>query len=162
MCIAGFGVVASLIGTAVSAAAGMAQANAQASSQQAQAAIYERQAQIERQTAEYEAQRQREKGARLAGKQRAAFLASGVSLAGTPTDIIADSTRENELDVSAIRYNGTIKSQNFSDQAKIYRVAAGNTKSAGALSALAPAISGIGKIGMQGGFGGSVYDDEDY
>jgi hypothetical protein len=96
------------------------------------------------------------------------MLAAGVSLQGTPTDVLADTTRQTDLDVQAIRYNGEIKAGNFQTQASIFRTKAGAQEQAGFLGALSPLIKGFGSgmgYGSGGGgndfsFGGSTSVDE--
>jgi hypothetical protein len=146
-----------LIGGLVSAAGSMAAASAQADAANQQAAAYERQAAIERQTAFYESERQRDKSIQLIAKQRLGYLSAGVGLQGTPLDIIADTTRQTELDVAAIRYNGEVKATNFETQAAIFRTKADNAKQAGAIGALSPIIKGFSGGGGGGG-GGTSFD----
>lgn len=148
---------AGLIGGLMSGLGSMMSAQGQAQSMEAQAAANERQAQIERQTAEYEGMREREKGLRVAGKQRTAYLSAGVSLEGSPTDIIIDSARENELDVAAIKYGGRVKAENYETQAAILRVNASNTRTAGAVGALAPIIGAFKPSGGSTNFGGNSF-----
>lgn len=148
-----------LIGGIVSAVGSMAAASAQANAANQQAAAYERQAAIERQTGEYEAARQRDKSIRLISQQKVGYLSAGVGLQGTPLDIIADTTRETELDVSAIRYNHEVKAQNFQAQAGVFRAKADAAMVGGAFGAISPLIKGFGGGGGFGGdFGGTSFD----
>lgn len=151
MCMAALGIVGALVSGIGSIASGAAQANAA----NAQAAAYERQAAAERQQAAFNADRQQEKSIKLLSSQRASFLGAGVSLQGSPLDVIADTTRETELDVSAIRYNGEIKAQNFEMQAAAMHAKADAASTGGLIGALSPMIKGIGG-GFSGDFGGST------
>jgi hypothetical protein len=132
---------------------------AQASQQQAQA--YERQAALERQQAAFNADQQESKAIRLISQQRTGMLASGVSLMGTPMDVLEDSTRQSDLDVQAIKYNGEIKAQNFEMQAAALRSKAAGQQIGGVFGAISPVIKGFGGGGGDFSFGGStnVADD---
>lgn len=136
-----------LIGGVISAMGSMAAAQAAADSKRAQAAAYERQAAIERQTGEYESERQRDKSIRLISRQRTGYLTAGIALQGTPLDVIADTTAETELDVSAIKYGHEVKAQNFETQAKVLRFEADSGEQAGALGALSPIFKSLGSMG---------------
>lgn len=157
MCVMALGIIGAVVGAAGSVMSGMMAA--QASQQQAQA--YERQAALERQQAAYNADQQQHKAIKLLSSQRAAFLGAGVSLAGTPTDVIVDTTQQTDLDVQAIKYNGEIKAQNFEMQARALRTKAEGQQIGGFFGALSPLIKGAS--GFSGGdfsFGGSTNVDE--
>lgn len=157
MCMMALGIIGGVVGAIGSLAT--AGANAQAAN--AQAAAYQRQAMLERQQAAFNADQQESKAIRLISKQRAGFLAAGVSLMGTPMDVIEDTTRETNLDVQAIRYNGEIKAQNFEMQAAAFRAKADAAQTAGVFGAISPLIKGFS--GISGGdfsFGGSTSVDD--
>ena len=153
------GIIGGVIGAVGSLVS--AQASAQASNQQA--AAYQRQAALERQQAEYNATQQQSKAIKLISSQRASMLAAGVSLQGTPTDVLVDTTQQTDLDVQAIRYNGEIKAQNFEAQAAALRSKADAQQVAGAFGAISPLIKGFGGGGGGGdfSFGGSTSVDEE-
>lgn len=136
-----------LIGAIVSAAGSLFSGMMQAQSYKAQAAQMERQAQIERQRGEFESQRERERHRRVAGEQRAAYLASGVALEGTPTDVIIDSGQENEIDIQTIKYGAKIRADNYSYSARIAKMNAGHAMAGGAIGALSPLIGGFRSLG---------------
>lgn len=152
MCMMAMGLIGGLVSAMGSLASGAAQANAA----NAQAAAYDRQAAAERQQAAFNADRQQEKSIKLLSTQRASFLAAGVSLQGSPLDVIADTTRETELDVSAIKYNGEIKAQNFEMQAQAFRAKADAAQTGAAFGALSPLIKGFSGGDFGGDFGGST------
>jgi hypothetical protein len=156
------GVVVGVLGAVASAVGGIVSAQASAQASRAQADAYRRQAELERQQADYNAEQQQHKAIKLLSAQRTAYLSAGVSLYGTPTDVIIDSTMQSDLDVQAIRYNGAIKAQNFEMQARALDVKASGQETAGAIGAIAPLIKGVGAIGGGGGgfnFGGSTNVD---
>lgn len=155
MCMMALGLIGGLVSAIGSVAAGAAQANAA----NAQAAAYQRQAAAERQQAAFNAERQQQKEIKIISTQRASYLAAGVSLQGSPMDTIADTTREGELDVAAIKYNGEIKAQNFEAQAASFRAKASAAEAGGAIGAISPLIKGFSG-GMGGDFsGGTTLDD---
>jgi hypothetical protein len=156
MCVMALGLIGGLVSAVGSMASGAAQANAA----NAQAAAYDRQAAAERIQANYNADRQRDKSIKLISSQRAAFGASGVDMSsGSPLDVIADTTRETELDVSAIRWNGEIKAQNFEMQAGASRAKASAAQTGGLFGAISPLIKGFG--GDFGGSGATAFDTGD-
>ena len=159
MCMMALGIIGAVVGAVGSIAAGAAQAQAA----NAQAAAYQRQAALERQQAAFNADQQESKAIRLISHQRAGFLSAGVSIMGTPMDVIEDTTRETDLDVQAIKYNGEIKAQNFEMQAAAFRAKADAAQTAGLFGAVSPLIKGFG--GVSGGagdfsFGGSTSVDD--
>jgi|KBSSwiStaDraftv2_1062776.scaffolds.fasta_scaffold737488_2 hypothetical protein len=160
MCVMALGLIGGVLG-AVGSLVG-AQQQAQAANNQA--AIYARQAAAERAQAEFNANQTRSKAIKVISQQRTGYLASGLSLEGAPTDTLADSTRQSELDVAAIRYNGEIKAQNFDMQAAAYRSKAAGAQTAGVFGAISPLIKGFGGATGGGGgdfsFGGSTSLDE--
>lgn len=156
MCMMALGLIGGLVSAVGSMAAGAAQANAA----NAQASAYQRQAQAERIQAAYNADRQRDKSIKLLSSQRASYLAAGVSVSsGSPLDIIADTTRETEMDVAAIKFNGEIKAQNFEAQAAAMRAKADAAEQGGMIGAIAPVIKGFSGSFGGGSFGGTSVED---
>lgn len=136
-----------ILGAVVSAAGSLFSGMMQAQAYKAQAAQHERQAQIERDRGIFESQRERERHRRIAGEQRAAYLASGVALEGTPTDVIIDSGQENEIDVQTIKYGAQIREDNERFSAQMARMNAGHAMAGGAIGALSPLIGGFRSMG---------------
>lgn len=152
-----------LVGGIVSGIGAMAGASAQANTANAQAAAYERQAAAERMTAQFNADRQLSKNMGLLSQQRTAYLAAGLSLEGSPTDVIEDTARETQIDVEAIKWNGDIKAQNFEAQRDIFKMKADSAMTAGIFGAISPVIKGFsGTFGVGGGdyYGGRTVLDE--
>lgn len=143
MCIMAIGAV---LGAASSIMSGVMQANAQ----EAQAAVYERQAEIEADKGRYEAGMEQDRVKKMVGENRAAALASGLALSGSPADVILDNTTEGEMDVQAIKYGAEIKSSNYKMQAGIARMRAGQAMAGGVIGALSPLIRG-GRTFFKGG-----------
>lgn len=142
MCMAAVG----LIGSFVSAAGAMQQANAQAAEYKFRAKLDKRQATLERMKGAYEANRMRDKGERVYGTQRAAFSEAGVQLEGSPVDTIVDSRKENELDIQATLWGQEIAGQNYDLSSAMNRMNAKQAKKAGVFAALSPVLSGFSQL----------------
>jgi hypothetical protein len=106
-----------------------------------------RQSQAELVKGQYEAMRLREKGERLAGRQRALFTQAGTTLEGTPESVILDSVAENELDVQAVRWGQQIAAQNYQYEAKMDLMNRKATRLAGYFEAITPLLKGSTQIG---------------
>jgi hypothetical protein len=135
-----------VFGSLIQAVGAMQQASAQSAEYKAKAAMNKRQAQIERMKGSYEAGRIRDKGERIYGSQRAAYADAGVTLEGTPTNVISESVSENELDVQAVMWGQTIAGQNYDYQSKIDLMNAKSSKKAGFFAALSPILSGFSQL----------------
>ncbi len=128
------------IGAFVSAAGTLYSGISQAQAARAQAAQFERQAQIERDRGLFESQRERERHRRIAGLQRASFLASGVALEGSPVDVVVDSALENQIDIEAIKYGARLREDNYRFSAQTARRNASQSLVGGVIGSLTPLI----------------------
>lgn len=143
-----FMLFAQIAGAAYSGYAQYQAAKAQARVMEYNALVYEQNAAIAKQQAQYEAERQAAGMRRLAGKQRVAYLASGVQASGgTALDLMMDTTQQGELDRLAILYAGDIEAVNYKSQAAGARLEAKATKVAGKYRAYATVISGASDAG---------------
>jgi hypothetical protein len=133
------GVIGTMVSVAGSIASG-AQAQAQA---EAQARAYEQQAQADSQAAGYEAQRERRQQELRAANARAQVGASGVAMAGSPTEVLVANAREGELDIQAIRYGSQIRQNNLRTQAEISRMQGKGAMAAGLINAGSGLVSGL-------------------
>ena len=140
MCVPAIGGIVSAIGSIYS---GMAQSAAYKA--EAQAKKYEAQAQ--REQGSYESSRQIERNARITGQQVTAVASSGVDIWGTPSDVVADTRSEGEMDVQAIRHNSQFKSNLSEYEAKIAKMNAKQAKIGGIIGAAAPLINSFSGIG---------------
>lgn len=135
------------------------QARAQELGFRLQAQQADRQRVMEQQAGAYESARLRDKNARLQGRNRAAFLSSGVALEGSPTDVLIDSATESSLDEQAIRFGAKVRADNYGFEGRMARMNAGNARlagqragRAGRTAQITPFISAAGDIaglGMQ-------------
>ena len=120
-----FGVTAAIIGTVVAAGAAAAggvaqQQAAKANAKQAQAA------------AAFDEARQRERAQKILAAQRVGFAKAGVTLEGTPGDVLANTAEDAEIDALAIRWGGASRAAAFKAQGQSALIG-GITGAAGAL-----------------------------
>jgi len=85
---------------------------------------------------DYSARRMAEQGKRFVATQRARYAASGVSLEGSPLNVIADTERNISLDIMATKLNAAAQANELGFKALQQRIAAGQlrTRSIQALS----------------------------
>lgn len=93
-----------------------------------------------KQAAAFDESQQRQKARQLLGAQRAAYAKAGVTLAGSPTDVIADTAAQAEIDALAIRWGGQQRAAAYRQQGSDALFSAG-AGAAGALLTGATAYS---------------------
>jgi hypothetical protein len=110
-----------LAGTALSV--GGALLEGQQSKQMAdyQAKAYEQQAQADAQSAAFDQSQERHKQDLLQAQARAQAGASGVGIAGSPSEVLAANARQGQLDLKTIQYGSQLRQNNLSTQAAISR-----------------------------------------
>lgn len=135
--VAGLATVAS---GAISAAGAMSAGQAQANASVYEAQVAQRNAKIARNQAETDQEDQRRENRRQMGAMRAAYGASGLELAGSPLDVLADTAIEQELDVARIGYRGELRAIGEKDKADAALAAASNAKKAGQIGALTSVV----------------------
>lgn len=130
----------SVLSAGLSAAGSAAQGQQVAASQNAQAESLERQAKDRQRIAAFEANRLREEGERIGGRQRAGILSSGVSIEGSPLDVVSDTAAEVALDQDMIRRNAKMRADEFRFEAGLARNNARSARIGGTIGAIAPFI----------------------
>lgn len=153
-------------GTALGVVSAVQEGRAQSAAYQNQAnaadqnaKIAERQAVTAAQNGAQEEKEMRRRGAATIGAQKTAFAASGIdSGSGSATDVINDTSSQNELDALAIRKNSANQvwgyqadQTNYKNQASASRTAAKNARTAGNLNAFGTLLSGY--TSMQSKYG---------
>ena len=133
-----------IAGAALSAVGSIASGISQSSEAKRQAAYADANADLAEQQAGSQAQVIREKARRLAGESRAAIGASGVDLAGSFLDALADSDIDAELDAQTALWNGKLEAMNYRAQAKSARAQGRSALIGGFFGAGTSAISGYG------------------
>jgi len=131
------------IGTFVSVAGSVASGAMQQQMANAQAKAYEQQAQADGQASAYEARQERKKQELLQANARAQVGASGVAMAGSPSDVLIANAREGELDIRAIQYGSQIRQNNLRTQADISRFSGKQAMAGGIINAGSGLISGL-------------------
>ena len=102
------------------------------------AAIAESRGRMVRMEAEAEAQRYQEQAEHFRASQKLAFLKSGVTLSGSPLDVLDESARVEQENLSAIRARGAAGELDWNNQA-------GEARMTGRAALLSGITSGLGK-----------------
>ena len=105
------------------------------------AGIAESRGRMLRLEAEADAQRYAEQARGFRASQKVAFLKSGVELSGSPLDILDETARITQENLSAIRARGVASQQEQNDQASMARIG-------GRAALIAGITQGISRFGM--------------
>ena len=154
----GFATAASLGGAALTTVGTIQAANAQARAAEFNAATAEAEAAIERQNrsdairlANRDVEAKRRENRRLLSSIRASIGSSGLDLAGSPLDVLADTSREAEFDVENIELEGRARANEsarravgFDNEATLNRNRASSSRTAGYFGGLGSGLSGVG------------------
>jgi len=139
------------VGTGVAAIGAVRSAQAQSNAADYNAQIARQNADSARMQGEAAAQLQAREAKRQQGSAIATFGAAGVDLAtGSPSDVLADSTREATLQQSTTRYNYNMRALGFMDQSGLDQAQAKNSMSAGWMNMTSDILTGAGKFYSQG------------
>jgi hypothetical protein len=133
-----------LVGTAISAAGAIAQGQQAKVMADYQAKAYQQQAAADAMASGYEQQRERQKQALLMSNAKAQVGASGVALAGSPTEVLIGNARQGELDIQAIQYGSQLRQNSLNTQAAISSFQGAQAQKAGYINAASTAASGLG------------------
>ena len=132
-----------LLGTAISAGGALMQGAQQRQLADYQARAYEQQAQAEAQSAAFEQSQERRKQDLLEAQARAQAGASGVGLAGSPTEVLAANARQGQMELKAIQYNARLRQNNLNTQGAISRFSGRQATAASIFRAGAGLIDGL-------------------
>lgn len=122
-------------GTLVSAMGAIQQGNAAAAAADYNARLAEQNATIATQQAAEKERQQRILARKQIGSARAAYGASGVTMEGSPLDVLEESAYNSELDALTLRYGGQIESMGLRNQAALERMQGKSAKTAGYMNA---------------------------
>lgn len=139
-----------IVGTVMQVAGALQSASAAADSARYNASIADRNAGIARDQAAADEGAFRRDIARRQSAARAAYGASGVTMEGSPLDVLESSATNAEYDALNIRYKGELKALGYSGDAEVNRARAGMAETQGAVNAGAALFGGFGKA-MSGG-----------
>lgn len=119
------------------------------------AAVAERDAGVARDQANALALRQQREATKIMGGMRAAYGAAGVTVEGSPLDVIEESAGQAELDRLTILYNGELKATGLQDNAALSRAGGNAAADAGYVGAVGTMFNAYGQKGMPSWFGGN-------
>lgn len=130
----------------MSAAGSIQQGNSAKAAAEYNARVAENNAITARQQAAAQEEQHRRLARRQLGQMRAAYGASGVTMEGSPLDILAQSAKDAELDALNIRYGGELKAQGLESEAVLERYRGKSAQRAGYMGAATGLLSGASKI----------------
>jgi hypothetical protein len=132
-----------LIGIGLSVGGALMQGQQEKQMQEMQAKAYEQQGQADAQAASFEQSQEKHKQDLLAANARAQVGASGVAVAGSPTEVLAANARQNQLDLKAIQYGSQLRQNSLTTQASISRFSGKQAVGASIIKAGSNLVSGI-------------------
>jgi len=135
-----------LAGTAFSVAQSITTASSQAKLASHDAQVAGQNAQLAERQAAADAARRRRDAARALGKRRTATGAAGVSIEGSPLDLLEDLAAESALEVLGIRNQGALRARDFRIGTARTRFQASAGKQQAALGAAGTFSSAGGKL----------------
>lgn len=142
--------------TVISAVGAITDSQHAASADKYNASVAEQNSVAVQQQAESASLIQQEQAKKTIGTATANYGASGVTLDGSPMDVLANSASVAERDRQNIIYKGQLQAAGYQDQASLDRAAATNSLDQGYMKATGILISGGTKAyGMSGSGGGS-------
>lgn len=137
-----------LIGLGLSVGGALMEGQQQKQMADMQAKAYEQQAQADAAAAAFEQGQEKHKQDLLLSQARAASGASGVAIAGSPTEVLAANARQNQLDLKAIQFNSQLRQNNLNTQASISRFSGKQAVTSSIFKAGSSLVGGIQKIQM--------------
>jgi hypothetical protein len=132
--------------TALSVVGSIMQGNQAAEAGRAQQAAYQQSAEAERVAAGYEATRVADKNRRAASAALVQVAGSGVTLTGSPTEVLADNAIQSQMDIDAIRFGSKIKQNNLLTQGDLALMQGQQRQQAGYIGAATNAVSGLTQL----------------
>ena len=138
------GVGTALAGTAVSAVSQIQQGKEQQKWSEYNAAIAERDAKAATAAAGYEASQKRKETERLLGRQRALYGKFGVTMEGSPLELMSETAAEGELDALMIERTGAVRAQRYGEEATLSRMKGSSARKASYWGAGTTLLTGAG------------------
>jgi hypothetical protein len=132
--------------TGLQAMGSIMQGNAAAETGTAQQSAYYQAADNERLASGYEATRVFERNRRAQSAALVQVAGSGVSLTGSPTDVLADNAIQSQMDIDAIRFGSTIKQNNLMAQGDLAFMQGQQKQQAGYIGAATSVASGLTQL----------------
>ena len=142
-------------GTLTQVAGQLNQAQSQAAANEYNAKVAEQNASLARQQSIEQERQVRIQSRKQLGDIRSSYAASGVSIEGSPLDILEESAATAELDALTVRHGGEVKARAFESEAAINRFSAKQARIGGYLGAASTLLKGGSSVyGSSGGGGG--------
>lgn len=161
MCLITMAAVAA-VGTVVSAVGAIQQGQAQASADKYNASVADQNSVAVQQQAQSAALIQQEQAKKSIGAATAGYGASGVTMDGSPMDVLANSASVAERDRQTIMYKGQLQAAGYQDQADLDRASATNSLNQSYMKATGILVSGGAKAYGMSGSGVSAHPNTDY
>jgi hypothetical protein len=136
-----------LAGAAISAMGAIKQAEASKAAASYNAQLRERDAGVALQQADRDAEQVRLAGRRTEGSLLAGYGASGVTLEGSPLDVLAMSASQAKYDEETVLYKGRLKASGYDTSAVLERFGGQTAMEQGKLNASSYLISGVAQAG---------------
>lgn len=105
----------------------------------------ERNAAIARDQTAAEITRQRREARRVQGATRAAYGASGVTMEGSPLDVLEDSASQAELDALTLQYRGELRARGYEEAGARAQLEGDQQARAGRMQAIGSLVSAYGR-----------------
>ena len=139
------GAVTSMAGTGLSVISQAQQGKEQQRWSEYNAAIAERDATAAKAVAEHEASQKRRDTERILGRQRALYGKAGVTMEGSPLELMAETAAEGELDALMIERTGKLRGQRYGEEATLSRMRGASSRRAGYWGAGTTLLTGAGR-----------------
>lgn len=143
------------IGAAIAAAGAIKKGQSAKKKGEYDAKVLERDAAVARDQANAVSLRQQRAARKIMGSMRAAYGAAGVTVEGSPLDVLEESAGQAELDRLTIQYNAELKATGAIDGAALSIILGKEAEKAGYMEAGGTLMSSYGSKGMPSWFGGS-------
>ncbi|MDP3939805.1 MAG: hypothetical protein Q8R92_16935 [Deltaproteobacteria bacterium] len=134
-----------LAGTALTVISAISQASSARKASEYNAGIAERDAGIAREQAARDADAQKRGTLRAIGAARAAYGASGITVEGSPLDVLESSAAAAELDRQNILYKGELRAMGYQETAALDRARGKAATRQGYMQAGSAILMGAGK-----------------
>ncbi len=131
---------------AMAATGSIMQGNQAAAAGEAQQAASYQAAEAERAASGYETTRVADRNKRAASAALVQVAGSGVSLTGSPTEVLADNAVQTQLDIDAIRFGSQIKQNNIRTQGDLALMQGEQRQTAGYIGAVTSGVNTMASL----------------
>lgn len=143
-----YGSTIAAVGTAISVVSAIGGAMSQRDAAKYNAQVAENNAIASRQQAAANAEAQQRDARMRIGQMEANYAASGVSLEGSPLEILEQSARNSEMDRLNILYGGELRAGNYGAEAQLNKSRASSAMTSGFIRAGSELMSGAARYGQ--------------